>query len=75
MISRAVKGVVVGGSEVMSDVMNEILTFQYHCDSAGRPLCATRSVQNGLIDELMLCRGARAPKTGADIAVNANSLT
>ena len=67
MISRAVKGVVVGGSEVMSDVMNEILTVQYHCDSAGRPLCATSSVQNGLIDELMLCRGARARKSGGDI--------
>jgi hypothetical protein len=63
MISRAVKGVVVGGS----DVMSEILTVQYRCDSAGRPLCAISSVQNGLIYELMLCRGARAPKTAANI--------
>jgi hypothetical protein len=67
MISRAVKGVIVGASDVMSDVLSETLTLQYHCDSPDRPLCAISSAQNGLIYELMLCLGARARKTGGDI--------
>jgi hypothetical protein len=67
VISRRVKGVVVSTSKIM--------TFQYHFDSPDRSLCAIRPAQNGLMYELMLRRGARARKTGGDLAVKANSLT
>ena len=69
------KGVIVSGSDDMSDLMNDIMTVQYPSDSPGRPLRAIRSARNDLIYELMLHRGARARKTGATLAVNANSLT